>query len=171
MFIYVRRQPNDYKIGKIKFEDVTDLDWGMTTGGIKVQTNQYYIFGYIYCNQVLEGEIAHSCMHGPAPHHIRVCVLKKDNDKKLYNSIIDVIGESPNKLVYSERKECKAAIIELMKDYKQRTRVEIFNHESLKKFGNDMILSGVKYYVRKGVIKQSQLESDKRYNAFKLKNL
>ena len=40
-------------------------------------------YGYIWCDDLVEGEVAHSCAHGPGPHRIKVVVVKKDNDPKL----------------------------------------------------------------------------------------
>jgi hypothetical protein len=34
---------------------------------------------YVMCDGMIDGELAHSCSHGPPPHDIKVCLLKKDN--------------------------------------------------------------------------------------------
>jgi hypothetical protein len=43
---------------------------------------------------MISGELAHSCSHGPPPHSILVCVLKKDNPK-LWPEIEREIGPRP----------------------------------------------------------------------------
>ena len=30
---------------------------------------------------MIAGELAHHCEHGPPPHHIKVCITKKGNEK------------------------------------------------------------------------------------------
>ncbi len=37
------------------------------------------IHGYVYCDQAVAGELAHSCRHGPPPHKVKVCVVARDN--------------------------------------------------------------------------------------------
>ena len=34
--------------------------------------------GYVWCNEMVEGELDNSCQHGPGPHRIKVCVVKVD---------------------------------------------------------------------------------------------
>jgi hypothetical protein len=43
---------------------------------------------------MVDGELAHSCRHGPPPHNILVCVLKKDNPA-IWASIEGLIGPRP----------------------------------------------------------------------------
>jgi len=38
-----------------------------------------FIHGYVFCDDMVAGELAHSCRHGNGPHRIKVCVVKKDN--------------------------------------------------------------------------------------------
>ena len=39
---------------------------------------------------LVEGEVAHSCAHGPGPHRIKVVVVKKDNDPKLIKALTEI---------------------------------------------------------------------------------
>jgi hypothetical protein len=45
------------------------------------------VYGYILCDQILEGELAHSCIHGPPPHEIKVVVVGVDNPKRLMDEL------------------------------------------------------------------------------------
>lgn len=49
----------------------------------------------MYCDKIVEGELAHSCRHGEGPHYIKVCVVKKDNDKATWEQILLVVGPKP----------------------------------------------------------------------------
>lgn len=33
----------------------------------------------VWCDGMVEGELDHSCEHGPPPHRVKVCVVAKDN--------------------------------------------------------------------------------------------
>jgi hypothetical protein len=41
----------------------------------------HYLHGYVWCDGMIAGELAHSCRHGPGPHRIKVCITKIDNKK------------------------------------------------------------------------------------------
>ena len=43
----------------------------------------------------MEGEIAHSCEHGPPPHSIKVVILKKDNRPEIFEKLLSVAGPRP----------------------------------------------------------------------------
>jgi hypothetical protein len=83
-FVYVRRGPSDWKIGGIRVSSISDLHMSESTGGVLRATGQSFLFGYISCDDIVEGEIAHSCRHGKGPHRIKVCVVQKDNNPDLY---------------------------------------------------------------------------------------
>ena len=38
-----------------------------------------YLHGYVWCDAMITGAVAHSCRHGPPPHHIKVCITRIDN--------------------------------------------------------------------------------------------
>ena len=54
---------------------------GSGFGGVQHRANRYYLHGYVMCNRMIAGELAHSCEHGPPPHRIKVCITKKGNEK------------------------------------------------------------------------------------------
>ncbi len=57
------------------------------TGGVNRRTNRPTIFSMVSCDAFEQGEVAHSCQHGSAPHAIKVCVTKTDNDEQIYNRL------------------------------------------------------------------------------------
>lgn len=85
--VRVRRHWNDYRIATVRLAQLTGLHWSSTSGGVGVNSPRPMISGYVYCDQVIEGELAHSCSHGPAPHRISVVVVQKDNPKPLIKSL------------------------------------------------------------------------------------
>lgn len=92
--VRIRRQWNDYRIAELKIEDLTQLSWDNFPGGVLAKAPQYFIHGYCYCDDVM-GELGHSCTHGSPPHWIMVCVVKKDNEKQVYERLLDIVGPKP----------------------------------------------------------------------------
>lgn len=72
-----------------------DLKWSMFSGGTQEYTGLWGLYGYIYCDQILEGEIEHNGIHGPCPHYIKICIQKCDNDIEVYNFLAQKAGTKP----------------------------------------------------------------------------
>ena len=53
-----------------------------------------YLHGYVWCDAMIAGELAHTCTHGPPPHRIKVCITKKGNEK-FWRAIEAVAVRSP----------------------------------------------------------------------------
>ncbi len=86
-YVWVVRHKGDWKKGKVKLSDVKNLRWDDISGGIRKYTGTCELYGYIWCNQIIEGEIGHSGIHGPCPHNIKVLIQKCDNDNGIYNDL------------------------------------------------------------------------------------
>lgn len=81
--VVVRRQWNDSRQGRVDFNKIQDIRWSKVSGGIKARTPEPLLMGFVWCDEI-EGEIGHSCIHGQAPHSIKVCIVKKDNNSIVY---------------------------------------------------------------------------------------
>lgn len=86
-FVHVRRQPNDYRTATYRREDVEGIHFDSTTGGINTNLSHEALCGYVWCNGMVEGDLAHSCQHGPAPHRIKIVIPKNCNDPKLWSEL------------------------------------------------------------------------------------
>ena len=89
--VSIRRQYNDYRVAKVPFPGLSDIHWSRVSGGVNSVAPQPFLHAYVWCNQI-EGEIAHSCQHGPGPHHIKVVILKKDNPPEVYEKVLEKAG-------------------------------------------------------------------------------
>jgi hypothetical protein len=78
--VKVRRQWNDWQIATYRLNDVSGLHWSGMSGGVQSIAPRDFIHGYVWCTGMIDGELAHSCRHGPGPHHIKVCITKKGNE-------------------------------------------------------------------------------------------
>ena len=93
--IIVRRHWDDFRQAKFLLSAVDGMHWDNTSGGVGRSSPHMMIYGYVYCDQIIEGELAHSCSHGPAPHRIKVVVVAKDNPPALVKRLKAQCGPKP----------------------------------------------------------------------------
>ncbi len=93
--VTVRRQWNSPEIAQVYVADVANPLWDVAAGGTKETAPEAYLYGYIMCDAIVTGSIAHSCLHGTAPHSIKVCILRRDNAPRIYNHFLEIIGPKP----------------------------------------------------------------------------
>jgi hypothetical protein len=86
--VRVRRQWNSRKIGEVRWADLEDLHWDRTSGGLQHRSPFVMMYGYMWCDRLASGRVAHSCIHGEGPHRIKVVVVKKDNPRPLVAALI-----------------------------------------------------------------------------------
>ena len=96
-FVVVRRQWNNKRRARYRLSDFWGARWDNMSGGINRSAPRMFIHGYVLCDQLIEGDLAHSCRHGRPPHRIKVCVTKKDNDPAVFAAIEAQAGANPNK--------------------------------------------------------------------------
>jgi hypothetical protein len=92
--VSVRRQPTDWRVALYDRAQVSSLHWSDISGGVNVSLTHPFVHGYVLCNAMISGELAHSCSHRPPPHSILVCLLKKDNPD-IWAEIEREIGPRP----------------------------------------------------------------------------
>jgi hypothetical protein len=84
LVVWVRRQWNDLRLASYPLEDIVGVQWGYISGGIQVRTPRDFLMGYVWCDAMLQGELAHSCAHGRKPHQIKICIMKKGNERTVF---------------------------------------------------------------------------------------
>jgi hypothetical protein len=84
--VRVRRMWNDWRVAEVDYEKIRNIHWDRFSGGVSIPAPQYFIHGYIWCDDY-EGELAHSCRHGKGPHHIKICITKTDNEPTVFAKI------------------------------------------------------------------------------------
>ncbi len=92
--ISVRRKWNDWRIAEVESSKLRKLHWDNYSGGVQAKAPQYFLHAYVWCNEI-EGDIAHSCAHGEAPHYIKVCITKIDNNKSIFKTLLSEVGPKP----------------------------------------------------------------------------
>lgn len=72
--------------------DLGGVHWSSVSGGVMRPSPRPFLHAYVNCQGMEEGEIAHSGVHGPCPHRIKVCIVKKDNDQAVIARLIATAG-------------------------------------------------------------------------------
>jgi len=83
--LWVRRRWNGSDRAAYRLADVSGFHWS-STGSIhnfRGCSPRPMVHAYVWCDAELEGELAHSCEHGPPPHSVNVTVVAKDNPAAL----------------------------------------------------------------------------------------
>jgi hypothetical protein len=92
--VKIKRQWNDWRIAQAEFSKLSDFHWSRESGGVRAPAPQYFIHAYVWCDEY-DGDLAHSCQHGSAPHSIKVCITKADNDPTTFAKIKAQVGDKP----------------------------------------------------------------------------
>jgi hypothetical protein len=95
VLVKVRRQPDDWRIATFDLARVYRLRWDNVGGGVQ-RGSAMHVYGYVLCDGMIDGELAHSCRHGPSPHEIKVCITKKYNEQ-VWPQILQIVGPKPKR--------------------------------------------------------------------------
>ena len=74
--VSVRRKWDSWEVAEVYVGDVDNPMWDLESGGVKETAPEALIFGYVFCDAIVSGSLAHSCQHGTGPHSIKVCILR-----------------------------------------------------------------------------------------------
>ena len=94
--VQIRREWNDRRRASVPFDKLERPHWSWGSGGVFAPAPQPFIHGYVWCTDV-DGDLAHSCTHGPPPHRIKVCVVKKGQEKPVWEKLLAAAGPKPQK--------------------------------------------------------------------------
>ena len=94
--VSVRRRWNSWEVAEVYVGEVSNPIWDVESGGVKETSPDALIYGYVWCDAIVSGTLAHSCLHGTAPHSIKVCILRKDNSPRIYNYFLEMVGPKPS---------------------------------------------------------------------------
>lgn len=94
--VSVRRQWNSWEVAEVYVGEVSNPLWDIKSGGVKGYAPEALIYGHVWCDSIISGSLAHSCLHGTAPHSIKVCILRQDNSQRIFNYFLALVGPKPS---------------------------------------------------------------------------
>lgn len=80
----VRPGWRDWHVAHVPIVDLSDLHWDHILGDADARPAAAILHGFVRCDSVLAGELPHLALGGPHPHSVRVCILKEDNDRRVF---------------------------------------------------------------------------------------
>jgi hypothetical protein len=92
--VYIRRQWNDVKIGAVPFDQFHNPYWDDISGEMMQRAPQQFIHGYVWSTDAQE-QIAHSHIYEDGPRWIKVCAIKKDNNRETFKRLLEIVGPRP----------------------------------------------------------------------------
>jgi hypothetical protein len=92
--VSVRRHPNDWQTARYRLRDISGFRWDGASGGVGRATAHTALFGDVWCDAAQDGDVAHTCSHGPPPHRIKVCIPKVCN-KEIWKALLAIMPPKP----------------------------------------------------------------------------
>ena len=89
--VYVRRDWNDRGVGRVRWSDLHGPRWHMVSGGAQIVNPLPLLHAYVWYDKV-RVTIGHSCAHGLGPHNIKVCMLREDNNRRIWRRLLELAG-------------------------------------------------------------------------------
>src|SRR5262245_2310453 len=96
--VVIRRQWNSWKSASVLEDSLHSLRWDRTSGGVHAPAPQYFLHAYVSCNELLSGSLDHTCRHGQGPHRIKVCTVKKNNPRDVFERLAAQAGLKPQRV-------------------------------------------------------------------------
>jgi hypothetical protein len=82
VIVKVRRQWNDSRPLEVSLGALRGFHWREASGGVWRRSPRPFLHARMWCSSIPDGsDFPHSCLHGPPPHAILVCICKKDNPR------------------------------------------------------------------------------------------
>jgi hypothetical protein len=89
--VWVRRHWSDHRRGRVLLASMRHFHFRESSGGVGTRSPRPMLYARIWCDSLVEGEIAHSCQHGAGPHEVLVCIFQRDNQKALYRELLTMV--------------------------------------------------------------------------------
>lgn len=89
--VNIQRGWGDYRIAAVPLSALWGWHMSDTAGGTGATLPREALTAYVQCTDLGDQEFGHSCVHGPAPHTIKVIVAKKHN-RELYAELRALVG-------------------------------------------------------------------------------
>jgi hypothetical protein len=79
ILIRVHRTWNAWESAEIRLGDLVGVHWFQPAG-----SGHAFLYGFIWCTDIVAGDIPHECESEPHPHRLCVCVIKKHTLGSVY---------------------------------------------------------------------------------------
>jgi hypothetical protein len=91
----VRPDPTDWHVAHVPLVDLSELHWDAATSTPGRAGDGPTLCGFTTCDRVVAGELPHEACARAHPHAVRVCILKDDNDRDVFDRLKLEAGPPP----------------------------------------------------------------------------
>jgi hypothetical protein len=92
--VYVRRQWNDKKASAVPFDQFHNPYWDDISGEVMQRAPQLFIHGYVWWSDA-QDQIAHWHVNEECMHWVKVCVVRRDNNRVTFKRLLEIVGPRP----------------------------------------------------------------------------
>lgn len=93
----VRPDRGDWHVAHVPLVDLSDLHWDRGKAASRRDEGPT-LCAFTSCDCVVAGELPHPAGHHGHPHAVRVCILKEDNDRSVFDRLRLEAGPPPRTL-------------------------------------------------------------------------
>ena len=88
----VRPGRNDWHVAHVPLVELSDLhrDEGCVSEGRQPEPT---LSAYTTCDAIVSGELPHAAAGHAHPHAVRVCILREDNDRAIFDRLLLEAGQ------------------------------------------------------------------------------
>jgi hypothetical protein len=106
----VRPGWGDWHVAHVAVVDLRDLHWDHVADEPSADPAAPVLFGFTRCDAVVAGELPHGHLGDSHPHNLRVCVLREDNDRVVFDRLALEAGPRPSGRAKRESRAAAAPV-------------------------------------------------------------
>jgi hypothetical protein len=92
----VRPARGDWHVAHVPIVELSDLHWDASPS--PVRDREPTLCAFTHCDAVVAGELPHAAADHRHPHAVRVCILRDDNDRVVFDRLKLEAGHPPRSL-------------------------------------------------------------------------
>jgi hypothetical protein len=90
----VRPDRSDWHVAHVPLVDLSDLHW-VRPDRQSLRNDGPVLYAFTTCDRVVAGELPHAASNHAHPHAVRVCILREDNDRGIFDRLRLEAGPPP----------------------------------------------------------------------------
>lgn len=94
----VRRDRGDWHVAHVPLVDLSDLHWDGPLADARRRNDGPTLYAFTSYDSVVAGELPHKETPHGHPHAVRVCILREDNDRGVFDRLRLEAGPPPRPL-------------------------------------------------------------------------
>lgn len=94
----VRPDRRDWHVAHVPLVDLSDVHWDAPSPEEDRRREGPTLYAFTSCDSIVAGELPHRGLNHEHPHAVRVCILREDNDRGVFERLRLEAGPPPRSL-------------------------------------------------------------------------